>query len=162
MSSSDLILLGIIGLGGISGLFGVVRVAGPDAALFAAVSAVYAYPDLSGYFGQSTLVPFFLGLILCFVFLVVYALLARVFHPVVHAAGFGRLNRLVGVVLGLVMGTILAGAFVWGIEHYGRAQDTALFDRSLLAPTVKDFSEVFMGFIRRSLPPPRKQWWQFW
>lgn len=162
MSSSDLVLLGIIGLGGISGLFGVIKVAGPYAVLFAAVSAMYAYPDLSSYFSQSALVPFFLGLILCFVFLVVYALLARVFHPVVHSAGFGWLNRLVGVVLGLVMGTILAGAFVWGVEHYGRAQDVARFNDSLLAPTVRDFSEVFMGFIRRSLPPPRKQWWQLW
>lgn len=164
----DALLLFLVLAGGVWGLVaGAVRVAVPFAAILAAISLLHTYPEVSRRFGTAPTGQLFGWLLLAFIAVVIFGFVSRVVHGAVHASGLGPLNRLLGVALGLVTGTILGGALVWGLETYGGMQGTLLLRGSTLAPSVKVFFEAIMGFAHRMFPSSpeepvpwwRRRWW---
>jgi len=160
----DIVVLFLILAGGAWGAAaGAVRVSAPFAAILAGISLVHAYPEVSTRFGTSPSVQLFGLLLLAFIGVVIFGLVTRILHSAVHASGFGPVNRLLGLGLGLVTGTILSGAIVWGLETFGGLQGTILLRGSLLVPAVKEFFQAVMGFTQRMFPRPQEEnipWWK--
>ncbi len=160
----DFLLLFFVLMGGAWGLIvGAVKVSGPFALVLALLSLAHAYPGVSARFGTDPGVQFFLVLLLIFIGLIIYSFVARILHGAVHASGLGPLNRLLGVGLGLVTGTVLAGAVLWGLETYGGIQGKLLLHGSVLAPAVTEFFQTVMAFTERLFPRPEpetKPWWR--
>ncbi|MGH7961108.1 MAG: CvpA family protein [Candidatus Binatia bacterium] len=127
------------------------------------LSLAHAYPGVSARFGTNPGVQFFL-LLLVFIGLVIYGFVVRALHGAVHVAGLGPLNRFLGVGLGLVAGTLLAGALVWGLDTYGGMQGKLLLHGSVLTPAVTEFFQTLMAFTERLFPKPEaepeKPWWK--
>jgi hypothetical protein len=139
LSAFDIgLLVLVLSAGAWGGISGAVRVSVPFAARFGADPHVHLFGLL----------------LLAFIGVVIFGFVTRILHGAVHAAGFGLLNR----VLGLVMGTIVGGAVVWGLEAYGAEQAAVLMRGSVPAPPAKEFFEAIMGFLPR--PAPQLPWWR--
>jgi len=160
----DIGLLLCILAGGAWGLIaGAVKVAGPFALILALVTLTHAYPEISTRFGTDPLVQFFFLLLLGFIGLVIYGFVVRILQGAVRTSGLGPFNRVIGLGLGLVTGTILAGLFVWGLNTYGGIQGKILLYGSVLAPVVSEFFQVVMAFTQRLFPRPqsvKEPWWK--
>lgn len=160
----DTVLLFLILGSGIYGLLsGAVKLAGPFAFILALVMLTHAYPEISAHFGTDPAVNFFLCLFWTFIGLVVYACVVRLVHGAVHASGLGPFNHLLGGVLGLVTGTIMAGALVWSLQTSGGIQGRVLLHGSSLAPAVLGFLQAVLAFTSRLLPrlgAEKEPWWK--
>jgi len=160
----DAVLLFLILVGGAWGLMaGAVKVAGPFAVVLAVVTLTHAYPEVSTRFGTDPGVQFFLLLLLGFIGLVIYGFVVRILNGAVHTIGLGPLNRAAGLGIGLVTGTILAGALVWALKTHGGLQGRVLLGGSVLAPVVSEFFEAVMAFTQRLFPrpgPEKEPWWR--
>jgi len=164
LTAIDAALLGLVLVGGVWGLVvGALRVAGPLAVLVALLTLVHAYPDLSTRLGAHPTVGFFLPLLAGFVGVVVYGFMARVLQGAVQLSRLGLLQRLLGLGLGLVTGTILAGALVWGLKTYGGLSGLLLLPGSRVAPVTLEFFRTVMACTQRFFPLPASEpvpWWK--
>ena len=164
LTAIDAVLVVLVVAGGIWGLVaGGVKVAGPLALLVAVLTLIHAYPELSTRFGAHPPVQFFLPLLVCFTGLVVYGFVGHILHGAVQLSRLGPLNRLLGLGLGLVTGTVLAGGAVWGLNTYGGIWGMLLLRNSAMAPVIADFFQVMMGFTQRLFPQPepaKVPWWK--
>jgi hypothetical protein len=152
-------------VGGIWGLVvGALRVAGPLALLVALLTLVHAYPELSTRLGANPTVRFFLPLLVGFVGVVVYGFVAHLLRGALRWSPLGFFNRLLG--LGLVTGTILAGALVWGLKTYGGISGMMLLHGSTVAPPTAAFFRTVMACTQRLFPRPEsgppgpEPWWK--
>jgi uncharacterized membrane protein required for colicin V production len=162
----DAVLLGLVLVGGAWGLVvGALRVAGPLALLVAVLTLVHAYPELSTRLGAHPTVRFFLPLLVGFVGVVVYGFVAHLLRGALRWSPLGFLNRLLGLGLGLVTGTILAGALVWGLKTYGGLSGMMLLHGSTVAPATAEFFRTVMACTQRLFPrpdpgPEQVPWWK--
>jgi len=96
--------------------------------------------------------------------LLIFGLLMRALHAAVHASGFGPLNRLLGLGLGLLTGTVIASTVVWWIQSHGGPQVASLLSESVLSPALREFFDTIVAFTERLLPPiqakPAEPWWK--
>jgi len=72
-------------------------------------------------------------------------------------------NPLLGLGLGLVTGTLLAGACVWSLHIYGGMSGLFVLHHSVVAPVVLAFFETVMAFTQRFFPrtePAQVPWWK--
>lgn len=155
----DVILLFIIIAGGIWGLAtGAVRVVAPFTAILALVALMHAYPNISG---KAPYIQFFLALLLGLTGLLIFGLVLRALQTAVHASGLAPVNRLIGLGLGLIAGTLITGALVWWLRTYGAPQAKSLLEQSVLAPAVLEFFQMVMAFTQRLFPwlKPREEPW---
>lgn len=152
----DMILAFLILAGGVWGLTaGAIQVSGPLALILALATLTHAYPDISTRFGTGPPVhQFFPFLLLVFIGLVIYGFMARILYGAMRAGGLGPLNRIAGLGLGLVIGTILAGALIEGLKNYGGVHGILLLRGSALAPAVLEFSRELVAFTQRLFPRP--------
>jgi len=157
-------LLGLVLVGGLWGyVAGALRVAGPLAVLMAVLTLVHAYPELSTRLGTHPAGKLFLPLLAGFCGGVVYGFVGRVLHGAVPRSRLGLGNPLLGLGLGLVTGTLLAGACVWGLHTYGGVSGLFVLHRSVVAPVVMAFFETLMAFTQRFFPRPEPAhvpWWK--
>lgn len=160
----DAVLLALVLLGGAWGLMaGAVKISAPSALILALITLLHTYPDISTRFSTAPIVQFFCLLLLGFIGLVVYGFVVRILQGAVRTSGLGPLNWLIGLGIGLVTGTILAGALAWGLETYGGLQGRMLLRGSILAPAVTEFFQAVMAFTSRlfTRPEPEKEpWWK--
>ena len=160
----DVGLLGLVLVGGLWGyVAGALRVAGPLAVLMAVLTLVHAYPELSTRLGTHPAGKLFLPLLAGFCGVVVYGFVGRVLHGAVPRSRLGVGNPLLGLGLGLVTGTLLAGACVWGLHTYGGVSGLFVLHRSVVAPVVLAFFETIMAFTQRFFPrpePTQVPWWK--
>lgn len=73
------------------------------------------------------------------------------------------LNHVMGLLLGLVTGTILAGALVWGLNTYAGIWSMVLLRNSVMAPVISEFFQTVMAFTQRLFPrpePAKEAWWK--
>lgn len=158
----DVILLFIIIAGGIWGLAtGAVKVVAPFTAILALVVLMHAYPKISAQFGKAPLIQFFLALLLGLTGLLIFGLVLRALQTAVHANGLAPVNRLIGLGLGLIAGTLITGALVWWLRTYGAPQAKLLLEQSVLAPAVLEFFQMVTAFTQRLFPwlKPREKPW---
>jgi uncharacterized membrane protein required for colicin V production len=158
----DAVLLAVIVVGGVWGLTaGAVRVVVPFTMILAVTALIHSYPDISSRFGKAPYPQFFLLLLLVLIGVLVFGFVLRALQAAVHASGYGAANRLVGFGLGLVTGTLLAGALVWWLQTYGGPQGKSLLGESVLAPAVLEFFQMAMAFLQRLIPErPKEPWWK--
>jgi uncharacterized membrane protein required for colicin V production len=160
----DALLLLLVVAGGIWGLAaGAVRVMVPFSMVLVMIFLAHSYPDISSRFGNAPYFQFFVFLLLIFAGILVFGFLLRALHAAVHASGLAPVNKLVGFGLGLVVGSVLAGASVWWLKTYGGSDGQSLLGQSLLAPGVFDFFQIVMAFIQRLFPwdvPVKEPWWK--
>jgi uncharacterized membrane protein required for colicin V production len=153
ITTLDVILLFIIIAGGIWGLAtGAVKVVAPFTAILALVVLMHAYPKISAQFGKTPLIQFFLALLLGLTGLLIFGLVLRALQTAVHANGLAPVNRLIGLGLGLIAGTLITRALVWWLQTYGAPQAKSLLEQSVLAPAVLEFFQMVMAFIQRLFP----------
>jgi uncharacterized membrane protein required for colicin V production len=164
LTAIDGVLVLLVLAGGAWGLVaGAVKVAGPFALLVALLTLVHVYPDLATRFGIHPAVRFFLPLLMGFIGLVLYGFVAHILHRAIQVSPLGPLNHLTGLLLGLVTGTILAGALVWGLNTYGGIGGMVLLHNSVMAPVISEFFRAVMAFTQRLFPrpePAKEPWWK--
>jgi len=164
LTTIDAVLLCLVLVGGTWGLVvGAVRVAGPFALLVALLTLIHAYPEISTRLGPHPTVRFFLPLLVAFIGLVVYGFVAHILHGAVQLSRLGLLNRLMGLGLGLVTGTVLAGALVWWLKTHGGIYGLVLLRGTALAPVAAEFFQTVMAFTQRLFPRPQPEqepWWK--
>lgn len=161
----DFAVIAIVTMSALWGLLiGAVRAAAPFAVLLAAVTLLHAYPEVSSQFGTGLTMQLVLMLLLAFIALIIYGFVIRILHGAVRATGFGPLDRLFGMVLGLVTGTLLGGALVWALQTYNGLRGAYLLSGSVLAPAVLQFFQALMAFSERIFPhpsgPTNEPWWK--
>ncbi len=160
----DIVILFLVLIGGALGLMaGAIRLVGPFALVLALATLFRSYPQISGLFGGEAGVRFFLYLLLIFIALVIFGFVIRILHGAVRASGLSPLDRLLGVVLGLILGSLLAGGVVWGLETYGTGEAKALLQGAKLAPAALEFFNQVMAFTQRLFPTPessKEPWWK--
>jgi uncharacterized membrane protein required for colicin V production len=159
----DMVLLGLVLAGGACGLaVGAVRIAGPFAVLVALLTLVHAYPELSTRLGTHPTARLFLPLLAGFVGLVVYGFVIRILLGAVPVS-LGIMGRLLGLGLGLITGTVLAGALVWWLKTHAGLYGMVLLHNSTLASVAIEFFQVVMAFTQRLFPrhkPEQEPWWK--
>lgn len=161
----DLAVIALVIMSALWGLLvGAIRAAAPFAVLLASVSLVHAYPDVSSQFGSGLTMQLVLILLLAFIALVIYGFVIRILHGAIRSTGFGPLDRLFGMLLGLVTGTLLGGALVWALQTYNGLRGAYLLSGSVLAPAVLQFFQALMVFSERIFPhpsrPTNEPWWK--
>jgi uncharacterized membrane protein required for colicin V production len=161
----DFGLISLVIMSGLWGLLtGAIRIAAPFAVVLAAVTLLHAYPNFSAQFGTGLTMQFCLVLLLAFIGLVIYGFVIRILHGAIWASGLGPLDRLFGLVLGLVTGTLLTGALVWALQTYSNLGGAGILNGSILAPAVVQFFQSLMTFTERIFPrstdPTKEPWWK--
>ena len=97
-----------------------------------------------------------------FIALVIFGLLMRIFRGMTATVFRGPWNRIVGLTLGLIIGAVISGAIIWGIDIYGREAWKNLVKDSKLAPEALVFFNYIMAFTNKMFPHPEKPWWKIW
>ena len=148
LSPLDVGLVVLVLMCGLWGLLdGAIRTIAPFVALLAGLTLLHADPEVWTRFVKGIAGQSFLTVALTTAGLVIVLVLcggvARMLHGAVWASGLGPLDRLFGLLVGLVTGTLLAGAFVWALQTYGGRQDTEILRSSTLAPpTLQSFEST--------------------
>lgn len=162
MTTFDLLLIAVIFAGGVWGLMaGASRISIPFVLVMVGVSCLYAYPRFTAFFkGPDPMVKVFLYLIIFFIGLVIFGFLMRIIRNAVTAAGLGPLDTISGLGLGMIMGAILVGTLIWGIEIYGDGKWQSLLKDSQISPNALTFFKHFMAFTDRMIPQPERPLWK--
>ena len=162
IDAAFLLIIGVVGIWGAKA--GAVRLAAPFGFMLAVVALFHSYPAISAGFGRDATVRFFMLLLCGFIGLVIYGLTVRILHESLQTWGLGTFNRVVGLLLGLTTGTLLAGALIWGLEQYGGLDGKALLNGSNLASGIRKFFLALMDFTQRLFPRPSTDtdapWWK--
>jgi len=150
----DLFIVGIVLVGGLLGMLsGAIRLAVPLALLVAISMIVRAHPEMTSVVEPSAR-PF-LAVAGIVIGLFVFGVLVRAMGAVVHAAGLRPLDRFLGLVLGLALGSLLAGAAVWLIQRYGPPDLKSLLATSqFAATTLTFFNHLIAALTGSSMPEP--------
>lgn len=164
MSTLDLYLIGVILGSGILGVFaGTSRTSIAFVLTLVVSTILYAFPGISGFFkGPEPIGKIFLFLLVLFIALVIFGLLMRIIRGMTATVFHGPWNRIVGLTLGLIVGAVISGAIIWGIDIYGRWSWKILVKDSKLAPGALVFFNYIMAFTTKMFPHPEKPWWKIW
>ena len=158
LTSIDVVFILIISVTGIFGAkAGAVRFTAPFGLILALVALFHSYPAISAGFGPDPTVRFFMMLLCGFIGLVIYGLTVRILHESLRTSGFGSFNTLLGLLLGLTVGTLLAGLLIWGLEQHASVDDKALLNGSSLAPGIRTFFLALMDFTQRLFRAPMRK-----
>ncbi len=163
ITAFDIFLILLILGGGILGLTtGATRLSIPFVLTLVAITLTYTYPKLSGLYAGSDLgANFFLYLIVIFAGLVIFGIIARIIRGAISSTGLRPLDKLLGLCFGLILGSILAGTSIWGIETYGGDKWGYLLQDSKLSSSALLFFKHIMSFTERFFPQPEvKPWWK--
>lgn len=163
LTTFDLCLIMLILGGGIWGLTaGASRMSMPFVLILVGVTILYTYPRISSFFeGPEPVVKIFLYLLVVFIALVVFGLLMRIIRNAISTVGLGPLDKISGLALGLIIGSVLIGAVIWGIETYGGGDMKSLLKDSKIVPSALTFFKQIMSFTERMFPQPEvKPWWK--
>lgn len=159
----DLLLMALILAWGIWGVVaGAFRLSVPFVLVLVGVTILYAYPKISDLFrGPEPVVKAFLYLLVLFIALVTFGLLMRIVRNAVSTAGLGSLDKISGLAIGLLIGALLTGALIWGIETYGDGKWQILLRDSKISPSALTFFRYVMSFTERLFPQPLvRSWWK--
>ncbi len=162
----DVGLLLLVFMSGVWGLMsGAIRLTAPFAVLLTGLTILHTYPDFSTTFGDGMWMRSALVLLLAFAALVVYGFAVHALAAAVRLGGMAPLDRLLGLVLGLVTGVLLAGGAVWALETFASAQSVSILDGSAFAPAARTFFESLLSLTERflprpSVPPASVPWWK--
>jgi len=84
---------------------------------------------------------------------VIFAVVARLTRSAIRTTGLGPLDHLLGVVLGLILGGLIVGSTVWGIQVYDLEWKNLLQDSKLTADALNFFKWV-MAWTQKFFPRP--------
>lgn len=163
LTTFDLLLITVILIGGIWGLIaGASRISVSFVLVLVGVTIFYSYPKISALFtGPKPWVKIFLYILVLFVSLVIFGLLMRIIRTAIASAGLGPLDKVSGLVLGLIIGALLTGTIIWGIDTYGESGWRNLLKDSKIAPSALTFFKHIMSFTEKLFPQPEvKPWWK--
>lgn len=163
LTTFDLYMIILILCGGIWGLTaGASRISITFVLVLVGVTVFYSYPRISALFrGPEPWVKIFLYILVLFVALVVFGLLMRIIRTAIASAGLGPLDKISGLAFGLIIGAVLTGAIIWGIDTYGSGDLKSLLKGSQLAPSALTFFRHIMVFTEKMFPQPEvKPWWK--
>jgi uncharacterized membrane protein required for colicin V production len=140
---------------------GALRGIGPAVLIFALVTVSYVYPDWKEYFAREGIVSFFLVILLIFIGIWIWGVLARYFTASIGSTGIGNLNWILGLLLGIILGAVLAGFLVFVLKTYGGADAREIIKSSFFSESCLKFWYIIMEFIQKSLPISKKvHWWE--
>lgn len=163
LTTFDLCLIIVILSGAIWGLTaGASRILIPFVLVLVGVTIFYSYPKISALFrGPEPWVKIFLYILVLFVALVVFGLLMRIIRTAIASAGLGPLDKVSGLAIGLIIGALLTGTIIWGIDTYGSGEWRNLLKDSKIAPSALTFFKHVMSFTEKMFPQPEvKPWWK--
>lgn len=163
--SIDLFILCIILLvGGLGLCIGAIRLTVPFSLVLVITTALYSSSQVSIIFKHRPGSRICLYLLIGFLSLLILAVVAHFTKKIIQATGFGSIDRLCGLVLGVIFGFLLVGALVWGINKLRVDWNWKdLLPASKLAANALHFFEWAMVCTRSLFLEPEIEkipWWR--
>lgn len=148
----DIFILSIILLTGVLGLrFGIFRLVVPFALVLVITTILYNYNRISLGFENKPFVNVFLLLLIGFIGLLIFAVVARLAQAVMKTTGLAPLDHFLGLVLGLILGGLVVGATVWAIQTYNVEWKNLLRDSKVTIDALNFFKWI-MAWTQKFLP----------
>jgi len=152
---TDLVILILIVLTSLWGLLGASRIALPFISSFVITTVIYNWPSFASLFRGEPLERILLVLFVLFLSLIFFGILARMILSGIRGiTQLGPYDRILGLIMGAVLGIYLCGFLVWGLAEYGTPYLQRFLHQSKFAPSFEHFFYQLMGIIAKLLPQP--------
>lgn len=153
---TDLAILILIISTSLWGLLGASRIALPLISFFVITTVIYNWPSFASLFRAEPLERILLVLFILFLSLIFFGILARmVLTGIRGITQLGPYDKVLGVIMGAVLGIYLCGFLVWGTEKCGGPYLQRFLQQSKFAPSFEHFFYQLMDVIARLLPQPQ-------
>jgi hypothetical protein len=149
----DLAILILVVSTSLWGLLGASRIALPFILFFVVTTLIYNWPSFAALFTGEPLGKILLLFFVLFLSLICFGILARlILSGIKGITQLGPYNRVVGVIMGAVLGIYLSGFFVWGIQKYEVSYLQTFVYQSKFAHSFELFFYQLMNVIVKLLP----------
>ena len=153
---ADLVIFLLIISTSLWGLLGASRIALPLISFFVITTVIYNWPSFASLFKGEPLGRILLVLFVLFLALISFGILARMVLTAIRGiTQLGPYDKVLGLIMGAVLGIYLCGFFVWGTEKYGGPYLQGFLRQSKFAPSFEHFFYQLMDVIARLLPQPQ-------
>jgi len=102
------------------GFLGASRIVLTLTSVFVITTLIYNSPRFAGLFGSGLLGKILLSLFVLFLSLIFFGILARIIPSAIKGiTKLGPYDKILGLIIGAILGIYICGFLVWGIEQYG-------------------------------------------